>query len=114
MKSIKIVNNDFVLTGGRHETVESKEALKQNLLNRIKLWLGEFEIESNSGIDYINLLNQDNLLDERFRIAVRNSILAESHILKINKLETSFDKSTREYSVEFSVESELGLITGVI
>lgn len=114
MKTIKIENNDFVLTNGQIETIDGAEALQQNLKNRVKLWLGEFEIEPDSGIDYINLLNQDNLLEERLRIAIRNAISAEEHILKINKLETTFDRSTREFIIEFICETELGLITGVI
>ena len=114
MKTIKILNNDFVLTNGRLETIIDKDALIQNIKNRLKLWKGEFEIEENSGVDYLNLLNQDNLLDERFRIAIRNAILAEEHIIKIDKLVSTLNRATREYNIEFICETELGLIQGVI
>jgi len=114
MKSIKILNNDFVLTNGRLDEIDGQAALIQNIKNRLLLWQNEFEIEPESGIDYINLLNQDNILEERLRVAIRNAILAEEHILKINKLDLVLDKSTRDFNVEFSCESELGLITGVI
>ncbi len=106
----KVENNDFVLESGRLVTLTGVDALTQIIKNRLSIWLGEWFLAENFGIDYIGLFNQRTFLEKRFRLIVSNAILADSRIEKITKLDVSFDNSTREITADFTAETSEGLL----
>jgi len=115
MITLKIENNDLVLTNGQLQTVSGIDALVTIINNRIKLWLGEFDLAPTSGIDYLGLFNQKKIfMEERLRKLIRDAILADTHITKIKSLEVSLDNGTREVTGTFEAETDYGLINGVI
>ena len=75
--------------------------------NRLKLWLGEWSLAPNSGVDWLGLMNQSNAVDpvRRIEAALRDAILADSRITKISSMDISFDRSTR------TISATIGMIT---
>jgi len=110
LKVFKVENNDFVYQDGKLVTLTGVDALSQILKNRLAVWLGEWFLAETFGIDYINLFNQKNFLEKRFRIIVRNALLADSRVQKIVNLDVSLDGSTRTITADFTVETSEGLL----
>jgi len=114
IKSLKTVNNDFSFVDDGLEVLTGADALAQIIKNRLAMWLGEWFVTPNSGIDYLGLFNQSTFLEDRARIIFTNSILADSRITKITKMDIELNKSTRELTVDFVAESTEGLIAGSV
>jgi hypothetical protein len=55
MRTLKILNNDLILTDNTFEMSEDVNALAEVVEARLKLWKGEWFLETDSGIDYLNL-----------------------------------------------------------
>ena len=106
----KVLNNDFVYDNGRLVTITGVDALTQIIKNRLSIWLGEWFLAEDFGIDYLGLFNQRTFLEKRFRLIVSGAILADSRVEKITKLDVSFDNSTREITADFVAETSEGLL----
>jgi len=110
----KVLNNDFVYEDGRLVTITGVDALAQILKNKISIWLGEWYLAENFGVDYFGLFNQKTFLDKRFRLIISNILLSDSRVNKIIKLNVSFDNSTREITASFTVETTEGLLNAEV
>jgi len=106
----KVLNNDFVYEDGQLVTITGVDALSQIIKNRISVWLGEWYLAEEFGIDYLNLFNQRNFLEKRFRIIIRNAILADSRVEKIINLDVTYENSTRTISADFKLQTSEGLL----
>jgi hypothetical protein len=114
MRTLKITSNDLVLSGSDLIMLTNTDALAQVIENRLKLWLGEWFGALTSGIDYLTLFSEKQLLQEKARRIFRNAILADSRITNIKELEITYVNSTRSMTVRFVAESTVGLIAGSV
>lgn len=107
MKTLDIENNDLVYENGNLVMATGIDAIKIIMANRLKLWLGEWSLAPNSGVDWLGLMNQSNAVDpvRRIEAALRDAILADSRITKISSMDISFDRSTR------TISATIGMIT---
>ena len=110
----KVLNNDFVYEDGRLVTITGVDALSQILKNKISVWLGEWYLAENFGVDYLGLFNQKTFLDKRFRLIISNILLNDSRVKKIIKLNVEFNNSTREITSSFTVETTVGLLNAEV
>ena len=108
VKTLKVVDNDFVYTNGRLEVLTGLDALAQITENRLKLWLGEWFLSPDAGIDYLGLFNQKFFLEKRFALVITNQVLADIRIKKIINLEIDLNRSTREISITLNLEADEG------
>ena len=114
LQTIKIINNDIEIINGKTTIIYDAEAFAQIIQGKLKLWLGEWFGNVTAGIDYLGLFNQKTFLDKRFALIIRNILLADKRITKINSLTTNFDRTTRTISANFQVTSIYGIISGAV
>jgi len=114
LQAVKIINNDIEIINGETTVLYDAEALAQILTNKLKLWKGEWFADVTAGIDYLGLFNQKTFLERRFTAIIRNILLSDSRVSKIESLTASFNKSTREISASFQIASIYGTITGAV
>ncbi|EPG74112.1 hypothetical protein LEP1GSC058_3100 [Leptospira fainei serovar Hurstbridge str. BUT 6] len=114
MKTLKVENNDLVYENGRLVQLEGIDALKQILGNRLKLFLGEWFLAPDEGVDWIGLVDQGPFVQSRFINAVKTALLKEPTVTSITKLDVSFDRATRQVTIMFEVQSSLGLLSGTV
>lgn len=114
IKTLKVINNDFVRAGDGLEVLTGTAALAQIMNNRLSLWLGEWFYTPLSGFDWPGLMNQRTFLEDRARVMIRRAILADKRIIRITKLEIELNKSTRELTIDWKAESSEGLIAGTV
>jgi hypothetical protein len=114
VKTLKVTDNDFVLSGGRLETLTGLDALAQLTENRLKLWFGEWFLAPDNGIDYLGLFNNRTFLKERYSRAVRRQVLSDSRIKRIITFNVEYDNSSRTISATLNLESTEGIFTVTI
>lgn len=122
MKTFKIENNDLVYTEsqgpndltpnrGRLVMLEGIDALRQILGNRLKMFLGEWYLAPNEGVDWLSLADQKIFVKSAFLDEVRKAILKEPSVTRIVSLDADFDPKTRRVSIQFEVESKFGMLS---
>ncbi|PJZ49219.1 hypothetical protein [Leptospira saintgironsiae] len=125
MKTLKVINNDLVYiesegsadtnpNRGRLVMLEGLDALRQILGNRLRMHLGEWYLAPEAGVDWFGLVDEKSFFRPGFLAAIKKAILGEPAVTKIISLDASFDRKTRTVTVEFEVESNLGIVSGSI
>jgi hypothetical protein len=110
MRTLATIDQDFKMQNGRFVWLEGIDALKQVLKNRISLGLGEWFLAPNSGVDWLNLVDQKAFLQERFLTAIKRAIRGEPNVKRIDSLTAEFDRDAREVKINFQVQSVFGQI----
>jgi hypothetical protein len=114
LKTLKLFENDIVITDGVTEVLYDEEALAQILANKIKLWKGEWLIDVTQGIDYLGILNSKIFFKDRFFKAIRQILLADTRVTKVIALDVTFDRDTATLTGNFSVNTIYGTVAGTI
>jgi len=116
VRTLKVVDNDFVFENDRLTQITGLDALAQIIGNRLKLWLNEWFAALDSGVDWFGLFNlsKNTPIEKRARIIIRQAILADSRIDKIETLDLTFNNSSRELTVDFTAIEDEEEITGTV
>jgi hypothetical protein len=114
MRTLKILNNDLILSDRTLTMVEDVDALAEVISARLKLWKGEWFAAPDSGIDYFNLFQNKQLLQQKARKVYKDAITADARILRLNDLELTYDNATRTMTGEFNAETTEGLLEATI
>lgn len=114
ISTLKVVNNDFVFENERLTQITELDALTQIIRNRLKMWLGEWFANEEAGIDYFGLFNQDKKLsiEKRARLIFKKAILADTRILKIKKMDITFNN--RSLTINFWALAKDGEVTASV
>jgi hypothetical protein len=114
MKTLKVVDGDYVYESGRLVWLTGVEALAQILRNRVALFLGEWFAEPTAGVDWFTLLEQKAFPEKRIQKAVRAAIAADPRVTRVVSVTSEFSRSTRTVSIEFSCETTEGLVSSEV
>ena len=86
------------------------DAIKQNLKQRLQVFLGENKFDVNSGMPYFQSILKKNPDPVKIRAAFVNTILGTPGILEITNIDFDFDLQTRILSVDFRCVSTSGIV----
>lgn len=104
---LQIKDGDFQFTES-----DTPEAVRQECIQVLRSFKGEWFLDKEDGVAYY----QD-ILGKRFRPSVVRSLmttmlLTVAHVTKVESVLMSYDGSKRELTVDFKVDSDLGIIAG--
>lgn len=94
---------DLQLVGGA-------EQVRQQLLIKLKLWKGEWFLDTEFGTPYLQEILGKQLTLSGALAAVRASILEVEGVRQILLFDYSFSNSTRRLSIDFAVETPYGIV----
>lgn len=105
---LSTLDDDLDLTGEQLSIVDGDDAIIQHLLIRLRLFKGEWFLDTRVGVPYYDsiLVKNPNLV--AIRSIFRNAILSTPGIASLDTLETSFDAATRKLTVTFSAIKDDG------
>lgn len=86
------------------------DAIKQNLKQRLQVFLGENKFDINSGMPYFQNILRKNPDPIKIRAAFVNTILNTPGILEITNIDFDLDSQTRILSVDFRCISTNGIV----
>lgn len=106
MTTLKIDKNNNLEFSNDFQTIDSKEAIKQDIKTLLLMWLTEYPFNINEGLNWYQLSTYNNKND--IIIAVKDRILQDKRILNVNSIEVYFNNNI------LSIEAELETIEGVV
>ena len=110
MIDLAVENDDIVIENFDLKIISGKDQAIQQTERRLRLWLGEWFLNTSSGIPWLTeILGKKP--DETIILAIiRQSILDNEFIAEILNLEINLETSTRRLDVAFSVRFVSGEI----
>lgn len=86
-------------------------AVAQNVLTRLRLIRGEWELDVNEGTPWFDEVFVDNPDIRRIEITLKERIIDTPGVVGLISFDLDFDASTRALPVAFEAESEFGPIS---
>ena len=104
------ITHDLSIVGLDLDIVRGADKVRQNVLVKLRLWQGEWFLDTEFGTPYI-----DQILGKQISLAgavaaLKKSILEVSDVHRITSIKYSFDRSARSLSVDFECSTPYGLI----
>lgn len=106
-------NNDLLLTSGDLSTVILDAAIRQNLLQRLQLFLGEWFLDTTSGVPYYQTILVKNPNLDVVQATLKDVILSTNGIESLNSFKFEYDNSLRTLTVAFEAKSTNGTVINV-
>lgn len=106
MKTLKLDKNNNLTFSNNLETIESKEAIKQDIKTLLLMWLTEYPFNTNEGLNWYQLSTYNNKSD--IIAEVKERILQDKRVLNINSIEVSFNNNL------LNIEAELETSEGIV
>lgn len=104
-------DNDLIVVNGDLVLVADMAAIKQEIYIRLQFVAGEWFLDTTAGLPYFEniLVKSPNLA--AIRTIFMDEILASAGVKSVLKLNLDFNAKKRELAVDFSVNTDLGLLT---
>lgn len=90
--------------------VDGAEQVRQQLIIKLKLWTGEWFLDTEFGTPYLQSILGKQLTLSGAIVAIRKSILEVPGVRQITAFAYRFDNATRELSVVFSADTPFGIV----
>lgn len=90
--------------------VDKAEQVHQQLLIKLKLWRGEWFLDTEFGTPYLQQILGKQLTLSGALAALRKSILEVEGVRQILSFSYSFSNSTRKLTVEFTADTPYGIV----
>lgn len=99
-------DGDWTFGNGVADYLVGEDAIKMNIQTRLKCFLNDWFADMSFGIDWWNLLGQKGSSAEaNVLLQCRTSISGAYGVVKINSVMTSLDRTTRQLTLTFDVDS---------
>ncbi|QEO61607.1 DUF2634 domain-containing protein [Bacillus altitudinis] len=105
MKTLKLVNGDFIFKDGELEMIDGDEEIAQAVELILKTRLGEFKLDEFLGVERENLLGK-NLDEEEAQYDIIEAIAQEERIATVEDIEFQFDRKTRTSRIKLKLIKE--------
>ena len=106
MKTLKLDKNNNLTFSNDFQTIDSTEAIKQDIKTLLLMWLTEYPFNINEGLNWYQLSTYNNKND--IIIAVKDRILQDKRVLNVNSIEVYFNNNI------LSIEAELETTEGIV
>lgn len=103
LHDIKTSNLDIAL-------VDRAEQVRQQILIKLKLWTGEWFLDTEFGTPYLQRILGKQLTLSGAVVAIRKSIMEVSGVRQIVELSYKFDNAARKLNVTFTADTAYGII----
>jgi hypothetical protein len=109
MNTLELVNGDLHLVNNNFVIIDKSQSLKQRIINRLSLFLGEYQLDSEIGIDWFTLKSRKNNTIE-IQNVIRKELTKDSEITSINSVEVTLIDSS-EKAIFYSKPIRTALIS---
>ena len=101
-------NGDWQFGKGLQSYVTEANALKQNVMTRLRQWKGDCFFAITDGVDYNNYLDigRKNMLD----LDIKRIILQTAGVLRISKYTSTLSATERNITIDASIVTIFGTI----
>ena len=97
-------NNDWTFGKGKSNYKNNQDAIKQNVVTRVKSFKYDWFLDIQTNIDWWNILGQKNN-EEIIRSQVYKTVVESDGVLSIKSLELINDSTTRNLTIKISLKT---------
>lgn len=108
MTTLEIVDNDITFN-----MISAENCMKQRIINRLKLFLSEWFLSEEEGVDWFSVLETRVSINYITSI-IRRELEKDEEVHNVNDINIIANNVTRQASIEFEVDSIYGVIRGVL
>lgn len=98
-------NNDLLL-------IDNAERIAQQICITLKFWLGEWFLNKNDGVPYLERIMVKNPNLSHIRQILREKIMSVDGVESVSALNLFVDNENRVLSVTYEASTSYGLVTG--
>lgn len=110
MSSIKLNDNhDIDLTGNNMSLVSGPDEYRQKIIQRLKMFLGEWFLDESRGIPYIDSVFEKGTPANEIESVFIEQILSVQGVIRMLKFDIEFS-TNRELSLDFTVQTLSGTL----
>lgn len=114
IKTWKTTNGQIAFVNGILVELTGADALAQRLENRLKLWLGEWFLDTSIGVDWLDILESKPTDTDEIERILREEILKDAAVTEIVDFSVVFDNTNRRATITFSANGDVGLVQGEV
>ena len=108
--ALDTTTHDLLISGLDLSVIQGADRVRQNVLIKLRLWVGEWFLDTEFGTPYI-----ERILGKRLSLggavaALKKSILEVNDVQDITKFNYTFDRQARSLAVDFECSTPYGLI----
>lgn len=100
--------NDLQVVAGDLVIIDRADAIRQRLLQNLRLFLGEWFLDTSKGVPYYQFILVKNPNLDLVEATIKNVILKTEGMQELTKFEFGYDNSLRALSVTFEAKSTTG------
>lgn len=104
------VTHDLLITGLDLSVIKGADRVRQQLLIKLRLWTGEWFLDTEFGTPYIDQVLGKQLSLAGAVAALKVSIMEVDGVQDITEFTYTFDRQSRSLSVDFTVSTPYGLV----
>lgn len=104
------LDNDLDVSTGDLRLLDGADAVRQQILIKLKLWVGEWFLDTEFGTPYLTDILGKQLTLSGALAAIRASVLEIVDVRQIQGFTYNFSNATRTLSVAFTADTTAGLI----
>jgi hypothetical protein len=105
---LDLVTNDMKLTGGDISIVTLDAAIRQRLLQTLRLFLGEWFLDTSAGVPYYQSILVKNPNLDVVQASIKNAILSTPGITELLSFNFNYDAVQRKVTMDFDAKSTNG------
>ena len=100
--------HDLLISDNDAQLVQDLDQLQQSLKERLQFFLTEWFLDTESGVPFYTDVLIKNPNVPRIDSIIKAKILDTDGVLELIEYDSSFDNSSREYSVTFKARTDFG------
>ncbi|MCH8821325.1 hypothetical protein IID23_02255 [Patescibacteria group bacterium] len=106
-------NNDMILENGQFKTVDNGAEVPQLVRSRLLTYLEEWYLDSTVGVPYFQLLLIKPFDLNQSESVLKQTIIETEGVQTLLTFESTFERTSRGYTVQASFETIYGSVEGV-
>lgn len=114
MKTLNFLDGDIALdSAGNLSTAEGAEGLRQKIESRLTLWLGDWFLNTTSGIPFLqNLIGRSTsgIAEQTAGAIISREVVKEPEVLSVKQSETQLDRRNRKFTYRAFVNTIYGVL----
>lgn len=102
MRTLKITDGDFVVDGNSWEEITGVEAVRQRISHRLRMWKGDWFLDSTEGVDWIGIFEKPFSL-RRMKAEILGVLKKDEMVEQVEDMEFIPDFSNRSLKINITV-----------
>lgn len=114
MRDLLLTDGELSVVNGDLATVDGEAALRQDVLTALRLFKGEWFLDTDQGVPYFDkILGQKNISTAELRRILAPVVMGREGVVSLDSCRVTIDNATRSATVRLTATTDLGRLTAL-